>query len=163
MEIVCFDTNILIWGIKGEATPGQEEMISKAKNLIKNCQDEKKTIIIPSVVVAEVLPSLDPRDYNDFITLLKKNFIVPPFDTQAAAQFARMWRSNKGIRQEVMNQGVTRDEIKADCLILAIAVARGGWCIYTHDGPMKTFAQNYIEVRGLPDVPNTPIQEPLGI
>jgi PIN domain nuclease of toxin-antitoxin system len=36
MDLVCFDTHIIIWGIKQQATAGQEANIDKAKNLISN-------------------------------------------------------------------------------------------------------------------------------
>ena len=31
---ICFDTNIVIWGIKNECTEGQEDLKEKAKNYI---------------------------------------------------------------------------------------------------------------------------------
>jgi hypothetical protein len=34
MTLVCFDTHIIIWGVKGQATSGQEDKIDKAKYLI---------------------------------------------------------------------------------------------------------------------------------
>ncbi len=35
MKLVCLDTHVIIWGIVKQATPGQENMIQKAKNLFE--------------------------------------------------------------------------------------------------------------------------------
>lgn len=40
MNLVCFDTHIIIWGIKKQATPGQEGNIEKAKDLIEMCEKD---------------------------------------------------------------------------------------------------------------------------
>jgi hypothetical protein len=54
MALICFDTNILIWGIKEQSGKGQEEIIPRAKDFISSLDDET-TVLIPSIVVAEIL------------------------------------------------------------------------------------------------------------
>jgi len=44
MKKVCLDTHILIWGVKGESTPGQEDMISKAKQFFKWLENGAKNV-----------------------------------------------------------------------------------------------------------------------
>lgn len=51
MDLVCFDTQIIIWGVKRQATPGQEDNIDKAKYLINTCEENGIDIMVPSVVV----------------------------------------------------------------------------------------------------------------
>ncbi len=76
-------------------------------------------------------------------------FIVSPFDTQAALCFAKMWRDRSQNKEDIE---ISRAEMKADYMIASIAVAKGAECIYSEDKGLKNFAQNYIEIRALPDV-----------
>ncbi len=85
MSLVCFDTQIVIWGVKQEATPGQDVMIQKAKALIARCDADKVSVMLPSLVVAELLMAVDTTLHNDFIAFVNARFIVPTFDTNAAA------------------------------------------------------------------------------
>lgn len=122
MDLVCFDTQIIIWGVKKQATPGQEGNIEKAKYLIVMCEKDGVKIMVPSVVVAELLCALEPKLHSAFSELMHRRFIVPPFDTQAALHFADMWRNKKQIRDE---SGISRSEMKADFMITATAFTRG--------------------------------------
>jgi predicted nucleic acid-binding protein len=151
MNLVCFDTHIVIWGVRGKATLGQEDNIEKAKYLISMCDKDGIKIMIPSVVVAEVLCALEPRLHSAVSELMHRRFIVPPFDTQAALHFAEMWRNKKNIKDE---SGISRAEMKADFMITATALARGANCIYSEDSGLKKFAQGYIDVKSLPNVEN---------
>jgi predicted nucleic acid-binding protein len=149
MDLVCFDTQIIIWGVKKQATPGQEDNVDKAKYLISICERDKIEIIVPSVVVAEILCAIDPSLHNAFSELMHRRFIVPPFDTQAALHFAEMWRSKKQIKDD---SGIKRAEMKADFMIAATAMARGAKCIYSEDLGLKKFAQDYIDIKPLPSI-----------
>ena len=149
MDLVCFDTHIIIWGVRGKATSGQEDNIEKAKYLISKCEEDGIKIIVPSVVFAEVLCALEPRLHMAVSELMHRQFIVAPFDTQAALHFAEMWRNKK---QPQDQSGISRAEMKADYMITAIAIARGAKCIYSKDVGLKKFAQDYIDVKPLPNV-----------
>jgi predicted nucleic acid-binding protein len=149
MSSVCFDTHILIWGVRGQATKGQEHNIEKARYLINQCGEEGIKIMVPSVVVAEFLCGVDPELSGAASQLMHDRFIVLPFDTQAALHFAEMWRNKKHLKGEI---GISRAEIKADLMIIATAVARGAKCIYSEDVGLKNTAQGYIEVKPLPGI-----------
>jgi predicted nucleic acid-binding protein len=149
VELVCFDTHIIIWGVRGKATPGQEKNIEKAKYLTSKCEEDRIKIMVPSVVVAEVLCALEPKLHSAVSELMHRRFVIPPFDTQAALQFAEMWRNRK---QPKDDSGISRAEMKADYMITAIAIARGAKCIYSEDAGLKKFAQDYIDVRPLPNI-----------
>ena len=60
MSLVCFDNHVLVWGIKEQATPGQEDMIPRTKAFISKLQNDKVHVLIPSVVVAEFLMPIPP-------------------------------------------------------------------------------------------------------
>ena len=92
MELVCLDTHILIWGIKEESEPGQEDKIPKAKSFLKWLEDKKAKILVPSVVVAELLMRVPREEHGKVIDFFQRKFIAPPFDTVAASCFAKIWR-----------------------------------------------------------------------
>ncbi len=151
MDLVCFDTHIIIWGVRGKASLGQEDSIKKAKYLIGKCEQDGIRIMVPSVVVAEVLCALEPRLHSSVSELMHRRFIVPPFDTQAALHFAEVWRNNKQLKDEG-RISISRAEMKADSMIIATALARGANCIYSEDTGLKKIAQDYIDVKSLPNV-----------
>ncbi len=155
MSLVCFDNHVLVWGIKEQATPGQEDMIPRTKSFIRQLQEDKIRVLIPSIVVAEFLMPIPADMHPAVINLFDRGFVVAPFDTAAASQFAKIWLSRKG--QESVNSliesGKTRTELKMDSLIVATAISQGAECIYSHDEGVKAFGQDYIEVKEIPFIP----------
>ncbi len=53
--MVCLDTHVIIWGIKEEASPGQENMVQRAKSYIRHQVNQGVNLMIPAPVVAEAL------------------------------------------------------------------------------------------------------------
>jgi predicted nucleic acid-binding protein len=150
MGLVCFDTHMIIWGVQGlNAKPGrEEERIEKAKYLISTCEENDVKIMVPSIVLSEVLCALHMNHHVKVAELMHRRFIVSPFDVQSAIQFARIWSNKKKITE------ISRHEMKADYMIIATALARKAECIYSEDKGLKNFAQDYIEIKSLPDLPN---------
>lgn len=64
MNLVCFDTQVLIWGVKREASENQEHMIARTQYLIEQCEEKKYKILIPSIVVGELLMGTDQQNTN---------------------------------------------------------------------------------------------------
>ena len=58
MSLIVLDTQILIWAVKREATPGQEPMIEKAARYLEHLDKCKDQMIIPGVVVSEFLANV---------------------------------------------------------------------------------------------------------
>ncbi len=86
---------------------------------------------------------------------LSKIFQVEPFDLQAAAHFARIWndRYEKGIVKDLQsNYGAKREKIKADCILVATAIAKEADCIISNDTGLEKFAEGQIEVRKIPNI-----------
>ena len=157
MGPVCFDSHVIIWGIKEQATPGQEEMVTKTKTFLEHLDKNGIKALIPSVVVAELLMCLPRETHAMFCNLMHRHFIIPPFDLGAASHFARIWRSRKGdtsLGQSTQGVNVSRNRLKVDCMIVATAVARGASCIYSHDKKLQKFAEGHIEVREIPTILN---------
>ncbi|NJL57616.1 PIN domain-containing protein [bacterium] len=151
--MVCFDTHVIIWGIKREATAGQEGKIAQAESLISSCEENKINIMIPSIVFAEVICNLDSKLQNELSAVMTRRFIIPPFDTRAALYFAQMWKEAWGRRKGLdENIRVSREHMKADLMIIATARSNGAYCIYSEDASLKLFACDYIDVKPLPAV-----------
>lgn len=153
-DVVCLDTSILIWGVREFAEPGQESLIERAQHFLKRCDEEGKKVIVPSIVLGELLAGVPHDKMPGLIDIMGKRFMVLPFDTPAAIVFARMWRDWKGkYVEETESDEYSRKLAKADHMILATAITKGAWCIYTHDKYMKRFADGSIEVFELPEMP----------
>ena len=150
--LVCFDTHAIIWGIKEECTPGQEEMIQRAKQLIRMCEEQGHRIIIPSIVVSELLIGIPLGKHADFVNQINESYIVAPYDTPASVQCARMWLEKRALVNSLRESGVAKRELKADFMIAATAIARKCDCIYTEDRELERFAESYIEVNRISDV-----------
>jgi predicted nucleic acid-binding protein len=147
MATVCLDTQILIWGLKRQASPGQEDMIDLATRFLSHLTRQKRTCIVPAVVVSELLLPLPLSEHNAFVADIARRFTVPPFDTLTATYLARVWQSKRGQVE------IPRPEIKFDSLIVATALAAGANCIYSHDPHVKLIAAGHLDCRGMDEEP----------
>jgi predicted nucleic acid-binding protein len=161
MKRVCLDNHILIWGIRGVSTEGQETMIGRAKAFLDELDAEQAEILVPAVVVSEFLAGVAKEQHTELLNVLNRRFQIPPFDARAAAVAAGLWRDaaerNPDLREQIREAfpGTTRVKIKADIQILATAISRKAEVLYTHDGPLSTAADGWLEVRSLPPLPPT--------
>lgn len=153
--IACLDNHVLLWGVREVAEPGQEHMILRAKQFFMDAEEQKVRLVIPSVVLGELLSGIEEQHHNLVKNLSLRGFPIPPYDAAAAQAFARLWRQRKadGTTTALRQSGATKQELKADCMIVATALAQRCTVIYSHDGKLKTFAGSEIEVRELPDLP----------
>ena len=154
MKLVCVDTHILIWGIREHVEDGQESMVYRTKAFFEWCKSNNTTIMVPSVVVGELLTAIESNHHAMVINLLETGFDIPSYDAKSAALFARLWREKKksGLVGEIQsNLQATRQELKADCMIVATAISRNAEVIYSHDAKLKSFANGNIKVHELPE------------
>lgn len=152
---MCIDNHVLIWGVGEFATNGQEDMIDRTKRFLIWLENRKVDILIPSVIIAEFLMNIPHEAHPAIIKVLEKSFITAPFDTQAAAMYARIWREKKGenVVKQLQQSGRIREAIKVDCMMVAIAVVRGANLIYSNDtiGVAK-IANGYVDVSEIPNI-----------
>jgi predicted nucleic acid-binding protein len=160
MRVVCFDNNVMIWGIKEQATPGQEYMIDRTKRFLAHLDKQGDKAMLPAPIVGEFLLNVDDDFHSMTINLLQRSFIIQPFDLQAAALFARIWRKHarRETLQELQSAGNVRGKLRVDCMIVAIAAAKGAACIYSHDDGVRKFSSGFIDCFDIPDIPT---QNPL--
>ena len=143
MPIACVDTPVFIWGIKEQATSGQEEMVVKAKSLLQHLEETGVDILITSVSLGELLMVIPPDQHPMVRNLFSRSFIVADFDARAASIFAELWQQSQsdGVIEELKASANTRDKIKADCQILAAAIAHEAGVFY------GTYIQSYPQIR----------------
>lgn len=140
--IVALDTMTMIWGIQRAGNKSQNnlaEMQCRAHILLETLQDDKATIIVPSVVVAELLVGVDPSKHAAFIASLQGNFFCPPFDIRATEVAARLFQQkNKLLLTGGPQQ---RHVLKSDIMIIATAIAAGATRFYSNDSKCRNLAQ----------------------
>lgn len=161
MAMICFDSHVIIWGVKRQASSTQQEMIERAEALIKQCEENKDTVVVPAIVVGEVLCNLPLESQPQLFKVLNENFVIIPYDMRAARHNARIWQEQALIRQELRKADVPRQAIKADIAILSTALAYSCETLYTGDKDLIKLAQKYIRVKNIADVAVPPQQPPL--
>jgi len=84
---------------------------------------------------------------------MRDMFIIAPYGVQAAVHFASLWqdRQERNIVKDLQDtEKATRAELRADCMIVATALAQKASCIYSHDRKLKTFAGSALPIIELP-------------
>lgn len=155
---MCIDTNIVIWGIRKECRKGQEDRIPRAEQLLDDCLKADLRIIIPTLVLGELLIGPDDIDADRFVQEALTDFMIHPYDFPAAKTFGKIWRARYG-EQRLLEK--TRQELRADCMIVATAASLGCECIYSNDAGVHGFAKGFINAQDLP--PLRPAQKELGL
>ena len=150
MRVICLDSHIYVWGVKGQASEGQEDMIPRAKNFLHLIEENQPLVIVPSVVLFELLMPIAPQDHMQFVGRFRSNFMVVPFDVPAARLAAQVWhtRTDDGVIEDIRkNPEASRKAIIADCQIIGTALAHGASCIYSHDKKQMTrLSKGFIDV-----------------
>jgi len=155
MAKACLDTQILIWGTKKQFSPGQEEKVKTASRFLEHLVENRTTVIVPVPVITELLAPVDPKEFPALLELIHKRFRVVPVDEIAAIECAKIWHSKKDdveLRKYRKGEKITREAMKFDFQIAAVAITRGCDCIYSEDPHIRRFVGNIIDVR---DVPKT--------
>jgi|SRR6185503_3832815 len=148
MSAACIDNHILIWGIRKEATPGQESMILRAELFLEFLAAQKTRIMVPAVVLGEFLVKVPADKHLDVQTVFQKRFQVVPYDNLAASLAARIQQEHRG---GASHSNTSRDVLKADIQILATAVTRKAAVLYTHDEDLTKLASRYLRVSQMPE------------
>lgn len=154
MPTSCLDTNIIIWAIKEEAKAGQDDMIPRCKQLVKHLRGKNHTLVVPAIVLAEALVRVPANDHPGFIRKIRTGFVIAPFDPAAAGRLAQIWAAYKDhphVREAAANQERTRAMMKADCQIIATALAAGATALYTNNTrDFERFRMPGLEIKEIP-------------
>lgn len=151
MRLVTLDTNVVIWGLKQDASPGQEHMIPRTRNFLQSLDAQGDSILLPSVVVGELLTQQQEDDHPLFLALLERSFQIGAFDLRAASEFALIWSARRDMNAAPAVVG-TREKTKVDMMLIATAISHGATCIYSEDSDISILADNRIAVYPIPQI-----------
>ncbi len=153
-DLVCLDSDVLIWGLKKEASQGQEHMIPKTVAFIDYLYKAKKRIIIPAPILTELTWVLDEEQRANVIQKITKRFIVAPFDERAALICSKMLAQYQSMPQyEEIKLQLGKRRLKYDTMIAAIAIANGCERLYTNNTEDYALASSFIRVEEIPYIP----------
>jgi predicted nucleic acid-binding protein len=152
--ILCIDSNVIIWGIKKQATSGQESLVEQAEYFFQWVDENEHQIIIPTVALAEIL-AREPEDIRvKYMDVLSSSFHIVDFDSRAALKYAQiLYNRFEAVKATAASVGVDRQKMKMDHVIIACAIVHGAKCIYSYDRGLEAFATGWIEVRKFPSRP----------
>ncbi len=148
--MVVFDTNMLISLVAADTSDDDR---ARLNSLIRALGAAKSYVGIPAPVLAEFLVDAKQATSEVFATLRRKSSIrILPFDEKAAVEAALIARvaRNAGPRKSAK----TRQQIKVDRQIVAIAKACGAEHIYSDDKDLRAEARTYgLQASALADIP----------
>ncbi|RIK72992.1 MAG: hypothetical protein DCC68_25625 [Planctomycetota bacterium] len=154
---VSVDAQILIWGVKGQATPNRVDMIVRAAHFFAQCRSGKTRIIVPAQALAEYLVGFDDESLQESLRLISEGFIIAPLDAKAAAiagELQRDWDELKGIISDFKEYGATKQTVKADINVIASSIASEATTLYTDEAEkFRRIAKGRILIKRLPELP----------
>ncbi len=145
--IVVVDTNVLVWWVREVATPGQEDLIQRARWLFEAMATEDTELMITSITLAEFLAGAEPTQRSGLRREVETAFIVQPFDARAAERSAEL----RHLGRTLDHDDGRRPILKADVLIVASSRAGGAQRRSSHDAGLRSLAAKAgLDARDLP-------------
>lgn len=138
---ISVDAQILIWGIKRQATANRQHMIERAAAFFRQCDQNRTQIYIPAQSLAEFLCDYDADKRRQSLAKVARGFQIAPFDGKAAVIAAELMADWNQLRQIGDENGLTKQQIKADINVLASALAVNARYLYSEDRQMISFAK----------------------
>lgn len=98
---------------------------------------------------------IEPEEnYQSILEIINRSFIVAEFDVRAATKYSQILNKNlPDLKKIAKEEGVSREKMKVDHLILACALVNGANTIYTNDRNLTSFANGLINAKSLPSRP----------
>ena len=150
--VVCLDTNVLIWMFESHRkNPAASEMTGKALTLLNFVDRHGIRLGMSGVSLAEYL-SVYPRERRlELMREIESIFEVYPFDIPAAEQCADIFYSHQHALK--INYHGIRGILRPDLQIVASILTHCGKpLLITGDGPMSTWASEYLPAIKLSDL-----------
>ena len=154
-RLVCLDSQISAWIYSDEA-PTKENAIfyTKSDKLIQALGEAGYRILVPNIVLSEIACIYTEEKQVKFFNELPKGLIIGEFTLSTSRILARILHQRFFIeKKEYNNKGITKDKMKYDSMILAIAVDMGADCLYSVDKDFRKYSKSYIDILGLDDTP----------
>lgn len=157
MMLVCIDTPLLVWGIQGAASTGNEDKVPKTKALFDYFTREHVEVVVPAPVLAEFLVKFQDETHDEVIRIIGRQFRIAPFDAKAASVAASLWRDCIPILEGELDfspRETLRQVLKVDAQIVATALSCGCKMIYAEDKHIRAIASKVnLPVSPLPGIP----------
>jgi len=149
-KLVAIDTQILIWGVRGQ---GEEWQREQAQWLFEELDENNAQVVVPSIVVAEYLTHVADTHRGSVLAALSDRFIIAPFDAECVVEAARLYELGDTMRPR--GKEGSRHVLRADANIIATARCKQAAILYTADEKCRKLASKVMNARGLPDQPPT--------
>jgi predicted nucleic acid-binding protein len=148
--MIFIDTNMIIWGIKKQHSPGQDEMVPRTIAYLKKLEKDGTPVGISSLSLAEAMVKCDNPQRIALYSFIKKVFEVRPFDSNAA----RIYGDIHSDLVAKFTGKTDRRSLKLDLMILAVAISRQARALITHDHAIVGETVMGVEVMSIPRVPS---------
>ena len=90
------------------------------------------------------------------MSVISENFIIGNFDALCAIRYAGLLQKRFGdLKQFINDNGIRREKMKADYMIISTALAYNANQIYSHDKHIVQYAKGVIPVVDVPTLPET--------
>ena len=132
---------VMIWGFRDRGNRANATDAEKRRRtlvLLNELSEKKATIIVPTIIVAELLIPLPAEEHGNFLGQLEKYFFCPPFDLRACGLAAELWIKH---RSQPEGDRINRVTLKADVMIIATAKSAGATVFYSHDKKCRKLAE----------------------
>lgn len=148
--MVVFDTNVLI-ALVSEDTLADDK--ARLDGLIKDLAGAKTYVGIPTPALAEFLVDAKQATSDIYAVLRRRNSIrILAFDERAAVEAALIARAAQGSKPK--RGARTKQEVKIDRQIVAVAKVNGATAIYSDDEGLRREAQSLgIQAHAVADIP----------
>ena len=160
-ELLCIDTNVMLWGILKQGQTEQENrMVKKASVFFEKGFKEGKSFAISIITLSEILVNIPPEERNPFLEIISQNFIILPYSFDAAEKAADIFREQYSSMKSkyIGKRGILRPDMHILASILAFnnSTNAGKYnhiSLITEDKAFCALAGLYISVSGIPDPP----------
>jgi predicted nucleic acid-binding protein len=150
-RVVALDACVLIHAVQGlrGASGDHASEAARCLALIEDLDEAGAVVVVPAPAYAEFLTGGNSPATPEERRLLEERFRIAPFDGRAAAIAARIAATYRGAA--IPDGDPHRQMVKADFMILAVAVAVGADTIFTTDGTLDRRALGLIRVAPVPE------------
>jgi predicted nucleic acid-binding protein len=138
--MICFDTQVLIWGVQSTGHEGREAIVERTRKYIGWLQKHKEQIMLPAPAVTEYLVGFEPDEQQRQLHAIERALLVAAFDMPAAAMAARILGRRLDMEKIARDHSLRRQKLKVDAFIVATAIIQNVESLVSNDPHMKKLA-----------------------
>jgi predicted nucleic acid-binding protein len=151
--MICFDTNMMIWSVQAIKPDQDGEKPAKARRYLEFLRSQKKRVALPAPVVTEYLVAFPETERLAQLQLISQNFTVLAFDAATCLFAANLLARKAELQGVAQDCGVSRQLIKVDAMIVAIAARHQVELLISNDDKLRKLAAlANVPVDDIPDI-----------